>query len=351
MLVGIHSFKSNESKQRLIIYEKILEFNKINYIHLNINDFDFWQNVKKLDLFIYIMQDPTDYKELLKSILPVIQNYLKVKCYPNISTAWHFDDKVKEYYLLKQTGLPVINSFIFWDKQKALNWSKNTNYPIVFKLKTGSASDGVILVKNLRTARSLINRMFGRGVQPTRDLFSSSVQIKDFKIKDYFRRTASKINSYFKGEDIYPIWQKEKNYVLFQEFLDNNTYDIRIMVIGNRAFAFTRYNRDNDFRASGSGKVDFDPSLIDMRCVQIAFNASEKLKFQSMAFDFIYNEYKEPVICEMSFTYPPKKGGYDLPGYWDRDLNWHQGHFWPQYFHLMDCLNLPNLKQPESIHF
>ena len=35
------------------------------------------------------------------------------------------------------------------------------------------------------------------------------------------------------------------------------------------------------------------------------------------------------------------------PGYWDSGLNWHEGHFWPQYFHLMDALNSPDLKQME----
>ena len=45
-----------------------------------------------------------------------------------------------------------------------------------------------------------------------------------------------------------------KDYVYFQKFLPNNKYDIRIVVIGDRAFGFIRYNRENDFRASGSGK-------------------------------------------------------------------------------------------------
>ena len=31
---------------------------------------------------------------------------------------------------------------------------------------------------------------------------------------------------------------------------------------------------------------------------------------------------------------------YGCPGYWDENLNWHQGHFWPQFLHLKDLLML-----------
>src|SRR6185503_17089802 len=45
-------------------------------------------------------------------------------------------------------------------------------------------------------------------------------------------------------------------YILLQEFLSNNKFDTRVTVIGNRAFAYRRFNRPNDFRASGSGNFD-----------------------------------------------------------------------------------------------
>ena len=74
------------------------------------------------------------------------------------------------------------------------------------------------------------------------------------------------------------------------KYLPNNTYDTRITIIGERAFGFIRENRYNDFRASGSGKISYDKTAIDLKCVEIAFEISQKLKFQTMAYDFIYNE-------------------------------------------------------------
>jgi glutathione synthase/RimK-type ligase-like ATP-grasp enzyme len=132
---------------------------------------------------------------------------------------------------------------------------------------------------------------------------------------------------------------------LFQKFLPNNLFDTRVSIIGERAFAFRRFNRKNDFRASGSGLIDYDKSGIDRRSIEIAFTISNKLRFQSMAYDFLLNEKKELEICEISYTYVDK-AVYDCPGFWDKNLDWHEGHFWPQYCQLVDALKLPNLKQP-----
>ena len=62
-----------------------------------------------------------------------------------------------------------------------------------------------------------------------------------------------------------------------------------------------------------------------------------------MAYDFLYDENKKPAFSEISYTYQDV-AVRNCPGYWDSDLNWNEGHYWPQYFQLMDALNLPDLK-------
>jgi glutathione synthase/RimK-type ligase-like ATP-grasp enzyme len=141
-------------------------------------------------------------------------------------------------------------------------------------------------------------------------------------------------------------WQIEKNYVLFQKFLPNNLFDTRVSIIGERGFAFRRFNRRDDFRASGSGNINYDLDKIDLRAVEIGFNISNKLCFQSMAYDLLINDKQELEICEISYTYVDT-AVYNCPGFWDKKLNWHQGHYWPQYCQLADALKLPDLKQPE----
>ena len=104
-----------------------------------------------------------------------------------------------------------------------------------------------------------------------------------------------------------------------------------------------RFVRNNDFRASGSGNWDLDRNNIDIRTVELALRVSKELKFQSMAYDVLFDEKGEPQICEMSWTYP------DDPevGYWDENLNWHDMNFLPPYFHLKNALNLEDFKHPD----
>ena len=116
------------------------------------------------------------------------------------------------------------------------------------------------------------------------------------------------------------------------------------------AYGFRRFTRRNDFRASGSGLINYDPEKIDKRCLKIAFDTSAKMGFQSMAYDFLLNENNEPEICEMSYTYQDK-ALFDCPGIWDNSLNWIDGHYWPGFLHLKDLLGIKNLQQPKEILF
>ena len=116
----------------------------------------------------------------------------------------------------------------------------------------------------------------------------------------------------------------EKGYVYFQDFIPNNNFDIRIVVVGDKAFAIKRLCRDNDFRASGGGSLVYDKNQIDERCVKMAFEVNAKLKMQSVAYDFVFDAGNDPLIVEISYGYAVK--AYDAcEGYWDKEMNWHPG--------------------------
>jgi hypothetical protein len=284
--------------------------------------------------------------QLAKDIMPTIENEHGIKCYPNLKTGWHYDDKVKQYHLLRSKGFPITESWICYDKSAALNWVQKANFPVVFKLRGGAGSQNVLLVQNQDQASKLVRRMFGRGIVPEKHLNFGSTRFKHFNLYRELHHLGGNIYRKTKGFDVSPFWQIQKNYVLFQKFLPGNVCDTRITVIGNRAFAFRRMVRKDDFRASGSGLIDYDMTKIDQRCIEIAFQVSKQMGFQSMAYDFLYNENNEPEFCEVSYTYV-SKAVYDCPGYWDCEMNWHDGHYWPEYLHLVDALNVSDFKMPD----
>ena len=83
--------------------------------------------------------------------------------------------------------------------------------------------------------------------------------------------------------------------------------------------------RKNDFRASGSLNERYEKEVISKEVIRQAFEISEKLKNQCIVFDFLFLNGK-PMVVEIS--YGTTVTAYDqCPGYFDKDLNWHDDHF------------------------
>lgn len=351
ILVGIHRAIHDKIDSELEVYKNILKYNNIPFIDLDSSELDFWDKVKHITHFIYKWSHAHSDHQIANALIPIIQYHLKKKCFPNWETSWHYDDKIKQYYLLKENGFPVCDSYIFYHKSSALKFIKNADFPIVFKLKNGAGSLNVKLVKNAKEAIGLINKMFGDGIYQSDVSLLDLFKTYNYNFKKIYRHYLINLRNKYLQKHKRTIWKKHKNYIYFQKFLKNNKWDTRVTTAGLRAHAFRRFNRPNDFRASGSNLWDLDKDKIDLRMVKIALNITKHFGFQSMAYDFLLDEKNEPKIIEISYLY----GGAGYPdfmnGYWDEDLNWHEGRYWPQYFELCDLLEMSYLKLPDNIHF
>ena len=338
MFVGIHRDFGHNDNTFAEVYSQILKNNNIPFRFLDVNDQGkFWENLKDVTHFIFRWGQYDDEKNLSGSIMPVLFNNNGIKCFPDYNTSWHYDNKIAQNYLLYSNGFPQIETTVFWAKEKAFKYFENAKFPLVLKLSGGAGSSNVKLLQNKKQALKIANIIFSKGFSNT-----GFQQILSPYNYSYFKKM---ITSYIIGNKDY--WQINKNYILTQKYLPNNDYDTRVVTIGNRAIGFIRYNRPSDFRASGSGLFNLDPELVNKKCLKIAFNVSKKLKFQTMAYDFLFDEHNEPQICEISYTFSCGKPYTDCPGYWDDNLNWHEGKNWLEYYQLIDFLGIPNLKRLE----
>ena len=105
-------------------------------------------------------------RQVAPSILHAIEAYLGIPVFPDHITCWHYDDKLAQYYIFQALKIPTPPTWIFWDAEPAREWARRTSYPKVFKLRTGSSSSNVHLVRPEREARRVIDLMFGRGAYP-----------------------------------------------------------------------------------------------------------------------------------------------------------------------------------------
>jgi len=325
MKIGIHQTKGSFS-ERWIAY---CEAKQIAWRPVDCYRSDIIQQLADCDALMWHFQNvsPKDFL-FAKQLLFSLQASGKI-VFPDFNTSWHFDDKVGQKYLLESISAPLAPSYVFYSKKDALVWANQTTFPKVFKLRTGGGSANVKLVKDRYSAVKLINKAFSCGFGQYDSIGNLKERIRKYRLgkeslmgvmKGFVRLLIPTEFSLIKG--------REKGYVYFQEFIPGNDSDIRVVVIGDRAFAIKRLIRKNDFRASGSGDILYNKTEINENCVRVAFETTKKLDVQCMAYDFVYYKGK-PLITEISYGFIREV--YDpCPGYWSRDLTWHEGKFNPQ---------------------
>ncbi len=302
--------------------------NNINYKVVNCYNNDIIDQLKDCDALMWHHhhQNPKDLI-FAKQLLFALEAAGKI-VFPDFTTGWHFDDKLAQKYLFESINAPLAPTWVFYDKKEALKWVETTSFPKVFKLRAGSGSKNVYLVCSSSEAKRLIKKSFGRGM-PVYDPIRSLRE--RWRV---YQKGETKINALFKGIArffVKPPYAKlqgrEKGFVYFQEFIPDNIYDIRIKYVNNRCFALRRKVRDGDFRASGSGEMDYDLEKIPLSALRIAFDIASKLKLQSAAFDFVMHN-EEPKIIEISYGFGYEEVQFSN-GYWNENLEYIPGSFNP----------------------
>jgi glutathione synthase/RimK-type ligase-like ATP-grasp enzyme len=326
MKIGIHHTPGSFSERWI----KYCELNKIDFKLVDCYQNDIIQQLKDCDAFMW-HHHHLNYKDLLfaKQLLYSLESAGK-RVFPNFNSNWHFDDKIGQKYLFEAFNIPHVPTNIFYSKQDALKWIEKANFPQIFKMRCGAGSLNVSLIYSKKVAINKINLAFGKGFL----LFDRIGYLKEI-IRRY-RAGKEKLLNVFKAlvrlviqSDNTKMLKNEKGYVYFQEFIFSKGFDIRIVVIGDKAFAIKRMVRRNDFRASGSGDIIYNIDEIPIEAIKLAFEITNKIQANCITYDIVFNAKDEPLILEVSFGFAML--AYDeCPGYWDRNLEIHLGQFNPQ---------------------
>lgn len=145
----------------------------------------------------------------------------------------------------------ILKSELFGTFEDLVSKGYDGNYPVVVKSASGCTSKGVMLAKNktelLKCSKKLTSSWH----------FSDAVR---FLFKRYLRKN-------------YIPESLNRNKIVLQQFLSDLDGDYKVLVYGEKYYVLKRYNRKNDFRASGSGLFEFvtEPK-------ENILNAAEELK-------------------------------------------------------------------------
>lgn len=217
---------------------------------------------------------------------------------PSWRAVLSYDDKIIQHQQMQDSGLPHCETQIVTEYDQVEVTASSMGYPLVVKLRSGAASSSVQLIRTKDEMMRYAKRMFSHGISPvpalTRDLQANIRKTRGGLLAVLRKAPAITLRRISMMASTF----SERNYVLMQRFYGGNEGDIRVTIIGNRAFVFGRQNRQNDFRASGSGKLiysDYDAFGAE---IELAFQLSAYLQAAFLAVDIIKDAQGRPVLVE-----------------------------------------------------
>lgn len=309
----------------ILPWENYCQSNKIEYAKIDLLEADAVNIIKKYDALLWHFSQ-YNYAEMLetRSILYSAKK-IGLKVFPDFNESWHFDDKVAEMYALQSVNAPIPQSMVFYDMDTFEKWmASNPILPLVGKLRTGSGSHNVKLLKSKDELRRYAKRMFGKGYDPAPSLlYKTTSNIRSSHDWKTFKEKARRVPEFLRvlaGAKKFP---NEHGYVYLQEFIPNDGFDMKVVVVGNKLSGFYRPVRSSDFRASGGGEFLYDKDLFTPDIIKSAFSVADALGVQCIGFDYVVNkDTGKGVIVEMSYGFS-HSAVLGMGGYFDRDGVWY----------------------------
>jgi glutathione synthase/RimK-type ligase-like ATP-grasp enzyme len=300
-------------------YERFLRNNQIPYEYYDIHQSDWHSNSKQFDIIIWASEGGAPDIEEQKRKTFALEKFCGKNCFPSFETLMWSDDKIYQYEWLKMFDFPVIETFISHSASEALAKIKLFDYPLVTKVPIGAGSLGVELVKNSREAKTIIRQAF------------SPV-----------------------GRSIYWPYFRQKDYVYFQKFIPNASYDLRVIAVGNKVFGYYRDVPQGEFRASGMGMIR--KGTLPEDAIHLAMQVIKRLDLEIAAVDMLRDSDGNLHIIEMSPLIQVDTAGQlhvdEVPGAYVFNFSgtytFEPGMFWIQELALKEFFKRWLLKQRDS---
>lgn len=283
-------------------YERFCKTNRIPYEFYDIKKSNWMDEAKKYDIVVCHTPSTPSYQDMIESKIYVLENMMGILCFPSYNEVWQYENKNRASYLYKYFDLPSIPTYVTHSKIEAYDLINRINYPFITKTYIGASSSGVLKVKTKKQAKKLINNIFSK-----------------------------------KGLTTQFPYQNQKDYFYIQEFIDDATYDLRVMMVGDMAFGYYRFPKKGDYRASGAGIIV--KKAIPEEVLRLAVDIKNKLNSRQLGVDLLYSEKrKKYYIIETSLFNQidtPEQLAIDgVAGYYDTsDLNnikFREGKYWIQ---------------------
>jgi glutathione synthase/RimK-type ligase-like ATP-grasp enzyme len=180
---------------------------------------------------------------------------------------------------------------------------RGTTRPYVFKTIAGAGSSGVHLVRG-NEDESRIRRRY----------FSNSLLTR---LKALHRRWLLSPGRFSR----YTYYYKPFMRYVTQPFVEGLDGDLKILIFGDRYYTLSRKNRPGDFRASGSGRLDFDTPC-STAALDFARDIAAKLDSPFMSLDIAETKGAFHLLEFQALNFGPTTLTGSTGFYRERDRAW-----------------------------
>jgi glutathione synthase/RimK-type ligase-like ATP-grasp enzyme len=241
------------SKQKTKIYRagmdvpKLIDLFKEKGYHaeaIRIADLDMKDVIINNPIIIYTSSEDKNgfYKSFIEDVIYNLEEN-EIVVMPRFSCLKSHNNKVAMELLRERSGykpIQTIKSKIFGTIEELKKNADSFIFPVVIKTASGAMSKGVARADN---PEELIRKA---------KIISKS--------KDFWHNTKELLRL-LKYRNKYIRESFHRNKFIVQNLIPNLNNDWKVLVYGSRCYALYRGNRDNDFRASGSGKFEFRKNI------------------------------------------------------------------------------------------
>lgn len=222
------------------------------------------------EIIIYTSSQNLDYKHYIDDILYGLSK--RNDLIPRYDIFRAHENKGYQELLKEELGIRSLKYFYFGNK---LGLENNANivdtYPLILKRIFGAGSSNVYKIDSYKDLKNSLKKL------------NMPDQYKGKVIKRVIQKNImkSKYIPEFHGEDSF------MGAFVLQEFMDGLKEDWKVLVFGEKYYVLNRKVADNDFKASGSGKLAFiDPPKEVLEYARFIY---EKLDVPFVSLDIGFN--------------------------------------------------------------
>lgn len=174
-------------------------------------------------------------------------------------------------------SLKTIRSVYFGSEEEAIK--RIPSLPVIVKRASGAGSSGVFLARNKDEYRKRVHEACETVIDDNlKNLIKNTTknkmkQLASFVMSRYKRRIAESISR--------PI--------VVQNYIEGLKGDYKVLFFGNKYYTLYRENRENDFRASGSGRLFEVPEVEHAELLNFARKITFEIDFPVIGMDICFD--------------------------------------------------------------